>query len=218
VRSTPLAGPCSRQGVLAAALLSALLVLACSSAATRSLTPGLDVWLEGPVRWLMTPEEVRGFRRVRDNVQAVAEIEAFWRRRDPTPEDQENPFRTTFQERAIAADRLYAEGNRRGSLSDRGRALVLLGPPRVLRYRQRTVPALAAPDGAAHPGGRTGLISEEVWGYAPEDLPAALRPLLEPEEQEGGIELVFATEGRRTYLTNGEGYLELMRKAARQPN
>ena len=161
------------------------------------------------------PDELKQLRAVRSNPQAVTEIERFWRRRDPTPEDQENPFRTTFQERAVAADRLYAEGNRRGSLTDRGRALVLFGAPSVLRYRQRTVPALGR---TGRPGPKVGLLSEEVWVYLQEDLPEAFLALLTESERQAGIEMVFVTEGRHTRLTEGARYCELMPRAAlREP-
>lgn len=191
---------------------TALAVWAAGCVSARAVNPGLAVWIEGPARWWMLPEEVRALKSTSTNAQALIEIEAFWRRRDPTPEDPENPFRAAFFERSVAADRLYAEGNRRGSLTDRGRALVLLGPPKVLRYRQRTVPSLERKP--ARLGQATGQVTEEIWGYAPAELPPALVERLEPLEQVEGFALVFVTEGRSTYLADGEGFLELAVAAA----
>ena len=122
-------------------ILLAGLALACRSTPVRTASPsgvGLD---EGPTRWLMLPDEQRKFRRLQTTREAVDFIETFWRRRDPDPNVPGNEFSKTFYERVEAADRLYTEGATRGSLTDRGRALVLLGPPPILRYGQKKVPA-----------------------------------------------------------------------------
>ncbi len=65
-------------------------------------------------------------------------------RRDPDLEKPGNECAKTFYQRVEAADRLYSEGGTRGSLTERGRALILLGPPPVLRYSQKRVPELGA--------------------------------------------------------------------------
>ncbi|HEX4952642.1 MAG TPA: GWxTD domain-containing protein [Thermoanaerobaculia bacterium] len=199
----------------ATSALLALLALACSSTQT---TPGLRVWLEGPVRWLMLADEERDFRGVANNPEALKRIDDFWRRRDPTPEDSDNPFRMTFQERTMAADRLYSEGTRRGSLTDRGRVLLLLGPPPVLRFRQRAVPSLGARDSKPRAGPHTRWLGEEIWGYPLADLPPQLAEALAGGQRDGVIEFVFATEGRHTYLVAGEGYCELAAKAMVRPD
>ncbi len=202
--------PSSAPPRLIAALFVALLALACGSAQT---TPGLRVWLEGPVRWLMLPDEQRGFRGVANNPEALKRIDDFWRRRDPTPEDSDNPFRTAFQERTMAADRLYSEGTRRGSLTDRGRVLLLFGPPLALRFRQRAVPSLGARDSKLRAGPHTRWLGEEIWGYALTDLSPPLADVLADSAREGQIEFVFANEGRHTHLVEGEAYCELAAKA-----
>ena len=112
---------------------------------------GLD---EGPTRWLMLPDEARQYRRLQTTREVVDFVEAFWRRRDPDPDKPGNEFAKTFYERVEAADRLYSEGGTRGSLTDRGRALVLLGPPPVLRYGQKKVPAWDPGRRAAPPPSR----------------------------------------------------------------
>ena len=171
------------------------------------------VFVEGPARWLMMPEEEKEARSLRDNREALLFIEGFWKRRDPTPRDPENPVRTAFHERSMAADRLYGEGNRRGSLTDRGHVLMLFGPPSTLRYQQQAVPTLK-PDpqrGTAEPATR--WMTQETWVYEPADWPAGFAELLPEDERRNPVSFVFAAEARRSYLLSGERYLALAARA-----
>ena len=57
--------------------------------------PGQDLgeqWAEGPVRFLMTPQERAGFQRLSDPVTRSEFVIAFWKARDPQPETPENPM------------------------------------------------------------------------------------------------------------------------------
>jgi GWxTD domain-containing protein len=200
---------------LAAALpLLAGLALACQSAPVRSVSAhavGLD---EGPTRWLMLPEEQRKFRRLQTTREAVDFIEAFWRRRDPDPNVPGNEFSKTFYERVEAADRLYPEGATRGSMTDRGRALILLGPPTIQRYSQKNVPAWAPGKPGAPSAVQTRTLSLESWIYPVEDLEPAFRQRVEEEDTDPEIVLVFVVDPKRTYLLDGEKYLEMAVRAA----
>jgi GWxTD domain-containing protein len=196
------------QSALAPLVLVAL-AASCSGARGARVSAGARLWLEGPVRWLLTPEETRDFRGLTTHRQVLEFIEAFWRRRDPTPEDPDNPFRLAFVERSAAADRLYAEGARRGSLTDRGRVLILFGPPSILRYRQKAVPVLAPDRPRGKTAAATRWMTQEVWAYLPEDLPASFLELLPEEESRSELAFVFAAEARRTYLLEGVRYCEL---------
>ena len=169
----------------------------------------------GPTRWLMLPEEIRQSERLDSTREAVEFVESFWRRRDPDPEVPGNPFAKTFYERVEAADHLYADGGQRGSLTDRGRALILLGPPPVLRYNQKKIPDW----NPGKPGSRPLVNSRnqvlEIWAYPITDLGPALAQRIareEPDTQE--ISLSFAVEPRRTYLVEGHRYLEYAVQAA----
>jgi GWxTD domain-containing protein len=190
------------------------LCLGCGSGGAGRVGAGPRLWFEGPVRWLMLPEEARRFKQLRTSGEAQEFIEAFWRRRDPTPEDPANPFRTAFLERSQAADRLYSEPGRRGSLTDRGRALILLGPPSILRYEQKAVPLLQPEGARGRSEARSRWMTQEVWAYLPADLPPSLVELLPPEQRGGEVALVFAAEAKRTYLLSGEKLCELAARAA----
>ena len=108
-----------------------------------------------------------------------------------------------------AADRLYAEGGERGSMTDRGRALILLGPPPVLRYSQKKVPSWdpGKPCNRAIVKSRNLVL--EVWVYPLGELPPELvRRITEDEPETAEVSLSFNEESRRTYLMEGHRYLE----------
>lgn len=188
------------------------LALACQSAPRRPANgAGLD---EGPTRWLMLPDEQRQYRRLQNTRDVVDFIEAFWRRRDPDPSQPGNEFSKTFYERVEAADRLYSDGTARGSLSDRGRALILLGPAPVQRYSQRRVPTWNPGKPGMPPAVQTHTLSLETWIYMVSDLPPALRKRIEEDGPLPEIELIFAVEARGIYLIEGEEFLEMAVQAA----
>jgi GWxTD domain-containing protein len=200
----------------ALAVLSAL-ILGCRSAPARrpASGAGLD---EGPTRWLMLPDEERQYRRLRTTREVVDFIEEFWRRRDPEPDKPGNPFAKAFYERVEAADRLYSEEGTRGSLTERGRAMVLLGPPPVLRYGQKKVPAWSPGHPGAPPAVQTQTLPRETWAYPVEELPPALQQLIRDEEGAvPEIALVFTTTPDRTELIDGDKYLKMAARAAVRP-
>jgi len=90
--------------------------------------PGPE-WAEGPVHVLLTPDQRRDYERLADPVSRSEFITAFWKARDPRPETPENGFRIEFEKRVAYADAHFNEGERRGSLTDRGMVFLLMGPP-----------------------------------------------------------------------------------------
>jgi GWxTD domain-containing protein len=189
------------------------LVLAGLAPGCRSTTAPTSVlsWADGPVRWILSHEEERRFRRLSSSRDMVLFIEEFWRRRDPEPADPGNPFLETFHERVQAADRLYGERGLRGSLTDRGRALILLGPPPILRYGYRR--ALAPRSGG--PGVDRGeQVAVEVWEYPGHQLPPGLPQLLEGQGLQPYVTLEFMEGFRQTRLISGERVLELAAQLA----
>lgn len=198
--------------ILGTAVLSLLSCVACRSAGRTSTAAGLA---DGPTRWLMLPEELRQVQRMRTNREAVDWLEDFWRRRDPDPGQPGNEAAKVFYQRVEAADRLYSDGGVRGSLTDRGRALILLGPPPVLRYSQKRAPAWEP----GRPGGKPAIQTRDVvlesWVYSLDGLSPELRERVAREAPERTeLELVFLVEPRRTELLEGEKILDLAVRAA----
>ena len=185
------------------------LALACRPGIVRATSSGAAGLADGPTRWLMLPEEIRQSEHLDTTREAVEFVENFWRRRDPDPDEPGNPFAKTFYERVEAADRLYSEGGQRGSLTDRGRALILLGPPPVLRYSQKRIPAWEPGKPGSRPAVRSSNLVVEVWAYPVQELaPALARRIAEEEPETTEISLSFAVEPKRTYLVEGHRYLE----------
>lgn len=200
----------------AAAVLPLVVWLAwgCGSAEKRPPSGGGVGLDDGPTRWLMLPDEQKQVRKLDSTREAVAFIEEFWRRRDPDPATPGNEFSRAFYERVEAADRLYGEGGTRGSLTDRGRALVLLGAPPVLRYGQKAVPTWDPGKPGTRPNVQARNIVVESWVYPLSDLPPGLAKLVEEESPIPEVILAFAVETRHTYLIEGKEFLELAVRAA----
>jgi GWxTD domain-containing protein len=117
-----------------------------------------------------------------------------------------------FFARVADADRLYSEEGQRGALTDRGGALILLGPPKILRYSPVRVPALGGGSGS---GPRpTVQITEEIWVYFTQDLPPPARLALRQEYGAvADFSLTFVRERKGTRMTEGREFLRMARGA-----
>jgi GWxTD domain-containing protein len=190
----------------------AALAVAAACTASAPVADTARAWSEGPARWLLLPEEHEELRALRTSAELARFLQRFWVRRDDDPASEEIPFGAVFAERVTAADRLYVEEEVRGSLTDRGGALLLLGPPSILRTAQRKSPAWSG--SKPPPGARpTKLVTLEIWAYRPGDLSPALRELMGVEWQEREIALTFQVGARHTRLVEGRDLLELAARA-----
>jgi GWxTD domain-containing protein len=86
-------------------------------------------WAEGPVRFLLTSDERRGYARLLDPVTRSEFVTAFWKERDFKPETASNEFKDEFDRRVAFADSRFTQAETRGSMTDRGMVFLLLGPP-----------------------------------------------------------------------------------------
>ncbi len=99
-----------------------------------SLGPEYTSWLVGPVSRLASPQEIQEYLALKDDGQAAAFVQAFWDRRDPSPDRPGNPLRQTLEERSANADRLFSEAGLLGRRTDRGVIYVLYGRPSKMDY------------------------------------------------------------------------------------
>ncbi len=182
------------------------------------VSPELVRWAEGPVRWLLVPEEWRELRQAKQPAEAVAFIERFWARRNPDPSKAVNSFREIFSRRVEAADILYGDEGLQGSLTDRGRALILLGSPSHLRVGSEPVLVWDARKKKAKNRATTRQRNVEIWGYRISDLPAPLLEAAANSSQKSGeavvLTLTFVLESRGAHLKHGEDLLELAARSA----
>ncbi|MFL6230257.1 MAG: GWxTD domain-containing protein [Pyrinomonadaceae bacterium] len=85
-------------------------------------------WLNEDVSYIITDEERKQFKRLATDEEREQFIEAFWRRRDPDPDTDENEYKEQFYERVAYANEHYASGIP-GWKSDRGRIYIMFGKP-----------------------------------------------------------------------------------------
>jgi GWxTD domain-containing protein len=201
--------------IVRAAAFPVLVALAASGCGVPA-SPAAEAaraWGEGPARWLLLPGDRDALDRVATSGEFASFLQGFWSCRDDRPAPNDPTFGERFAERMTAADKLYIEPGLRGSLTPRGGALLLLGPPRFLRYSERRAPVL---EGTTAAGGRpTKPVRLEVWGYLPRDLPPSLRATLhEDASSDHEIAVSFLLAERRTRLLEGDDLLELAAQAA----
>jgi GWxTD domain-containing protein len=85
-------------------------------------------WLNEDVVWIITDEERAAFKQLSNDEERDNFIEAFWQRRDPTPDTEENEYKEEHYRRIAYANEHYAAGIP-GWKSDRGRIYIMYGPP-----------------------------------------------------------------------------------------
>jgi GWxTD domain-containing protein len=118
-------------------------------------------WLEEDVKDIITPEEESAFRKLSNSAERDNFIEAFWRRRDPTPDTEENEFKEEHYRRRAYADEHFSAGMP-GSKTDRGRIYIIHGAPDSIDSHPAGGPyQRPAEDG----GGQTSTFPFEIWRY-----------------------------------------------------
>ena len=85
-------------------------------------------WLEEDVVWIITDEERAAFKQLSNDEERDNFIEAFWQRRDPTPDTEENEYKEEHYRRIAYANEHFAAGIP-GWKTDRGRIYIMYGPP-----------------------------------------------------------------------------------------
>lgn len=138
-----------------------LIAMALTAVATGAvaLSPEYTEWGKGPATYFMTREEQAQWKAVKTDDEAKKFVDLFWARRDPTPNTPQNEFRDEFDARVKYADEKFAANRRKGSMTDRGKALVVFGPPSKIERSGAT----------ARPAGGTGSGDDEgvttIWLY-----------------------------------------------------
>lgn len=137
----------------------------------------------GPAQWLMTSEDRKAWKQVKADDQAIDFIDLFWARRDPTPGTPRNENRIDFDSRVAYADRYFTEGRTPGSLTERGRVLIVLGFPKGMsnelskssRVQYATPDAINPND----PSGGRQLAARDDWEYSYEEAQKYKMPRIE---------------------------------------
>jgi GWxTD domain-containing protein len=85
-------------------------------------------WLEEDVFWIITDEERAAFKQLSNDEERDNFIEAFWQRRDPTPDTEENEYKEEHYQRIAYANEHFAAGVP-GWKTDRGHIYIVYGKP-----------------------------------------------------------------------------------------
>jgi GWxTD domain-containing protein len=118
-------------------------------------------WLDEDVRWIITDEERSTFMQLSNDEERDQFIEAFWQRRDPTPDTEENEYKEEHYRRIAYANEHFAAGIP-GWKSDRGHMYIVFGPPDEIDSH---------PSGGTYErpmeegGGETSTFPFETWRY-----------------------------------------------------
>jgi GWxTD domain-containing protein len=108
----------------------ALVLLLAATPCLAALDKHKD-WEKSPASvYLATDDEKKEWKKIASDEEAEKFIALFWARRDPDLKTPANEFRERFDILVKKADELFPLGRKRGALTERGRALILIGPPK----------------------------------------------------------------------------------------
>ena len=111
--------------------------------------------------WIITDQERAAFKQLSNDEERDNFIEAFWQRRDPTPDTEENEYKEEHYRRIAYANEHFAAGIP-GWKSDRGRMYIMYGPADEIDSH---------PSGGTYErpteegGGSTSTFPFETWRY-----------------------------------------------------
>jgi GWxTD domain-containing protein len=95
---------------------------------TKEIKGPYKKWLDEDVVYIITDQEKQAFKQLSNDEERDNFIEAFWQRRDPTPDTEENEYKEEHYRRIAYANEHFAAGIP-GWKTDRGRIYIMYGPP-----------------------------------------------------------------------------------------
>ena len=132
-----------------------------AKALKQELSKPYKKWLDEDVVYIITDEERAAFKQLSNDEERDNFIEAFWQRRDPTPDTEENEFKEEHYQRIAYANEHFAAGVP-GWKTDRGRIYIVYGKPDEIESH---------PSGGTYErpmdegGGETSTFPFEDWRY-----------------------------------------------------
>jgi GWxTD domain-containing protein len=118
-------------------------------------------WLDMDVRYIITDEELSAFKKLATNAERDQFMEAFWQRRDPTPDTEENEYKEEHYRRIVYANEHFQAGTP-GWRTDRGRIYIMYGKPDSIDAHPAGGPYQRTADEG---GGQTETYPFEIWRY-----------------------------------------------------
>jgi GWxTD domain-containing protein len=127
----------------------------------KELLPVYREWLNGPVSYIITPEERSAFLHLETNEERENFIENFWERRNPDPGSADNTYKEDYYERIAYTNEHYSSGIP-GWKTDRGRIYLMWGKPDDVESHPAGGPYERPPEEG---GGETTTYPFEDWTY-----------------------------------------------------
>jgi len=93
----------------------------------QELSKTYKKWLDEDVIYIISDEERKAFKQLSNDEERDQFIEAFWQRRNPNPDSEENEYKEEHYRRIEYANEHFAAGIP-GWRSDRGRIYIMYGP------------------------------------------------------------------------------------------
>ncbi|HUF18319.1 MAG TPA: GWxTD domain-containing protein [Thermoanaerobaculia bacterium] len=155
-------------------MMLSLIALFAATGAFAALSPEMKAWGEGPVQHLMTAEESAKWKVIRTDAEAQAFADLFWARRDPTPATPINEAQIRFDELVKIADSRFTWQRTKGSMSDRGKVMILVGLPTSIQKSRAdnvTGSQAAPPQGFTGEFVRPDVNAMETWTYEKDRIP-----------------------------------------------
>ena len=127
----------------------------------KELATPYKKWLEEEVPYIISDEERSAFLQLQTNEEREQFIEAFWQRRDPTPDTVENEFKEEHYRRIAYTNERFSSGIP-GWRTDRGRIYIMWGPPDSIEsHSQGSQYNRPMSEG----GGQTSVYGFDDWNY-----------------------------------------------------
>jgi GWxTD domain-containing protein len=127
----------------------------------KELATPYKKWLEEEVPYIISDEERSAFLQLQTNEEREQFIEAFWQRRDPTPDTVENEFKEEHYRRIAYTNERFSSGIP-GWRTDRGRIYIMWGPPDSIEsHSQGSQYTRPMSEG----GGQTSVYGFDDWNY-----------------------------------------------------
>jgi GWxTD domain-containing protein len=118
-------------------------------------------WIRDEVPYIIDNQEEAAFKRLKTDEEREQFIEAFWLRRDPSPDTVDNEYRDEYYRRIVLANERYTSGIP-GWKTDRGRILIMHGEPDEVETHAMGGTYYRTPEEG---GGRTSTFPFERWRY-----------------------------------------------------
>jgi GWxTD domain-containing protein len=93
----------------------------------QELSKTYKKWLDEDVVYIISDEERKAFKQLSNDEERDQFIEAFWQRRNPNPDSEENEYKEEHYRRIEYANEHFAAGVP-GWKTDRGRIYIMYGP------------------------------------------------------------------------------------------